>query len=337
MTQEDGNVWLVRAGRGAEHAEDFATEGYVGISWMDVGPVSADTPDDEIERGFERHYPEAKPGTRAVWVSQLKRFLRELQMGDSVVTYDSNQRIYLIGTIGSEPKWREARRLGRIREVAWEKHVHRDLLSTPTKNSLGSIATLFRVSDDASAELFAKAVPISAPALPDAPDDADEADEAEPDALLHEETVRKSGEFIQDRIAQLSWQDMQRLVAGILRAMGYKTRVANGPDRGVDVFASPDGLGLQEPRIFVEVKHRKQTIGAPDIRAFLGGRRTGDKCLYVSSGGFTKEARYEADRASVPLTLINLEDLSQLLVDHYERADMETQALVRLTKLYWPA
>jgi len=80
--------------------------------------------------------------------------------------------------------------------------------------------------------------------------------------------------------------------------MGYHTTVAaDGSDRGADIFASPDGLGLQEPRIFVEVKHRSGSMGADELRKFLGGRRAGDRCLYVSTGGFTKAARYEAERA----------------------------------------
>jgi restriction system protein len=132
---------------------------------------------------------------------------------------------------------------------------------------------------------------------------------------------------------------MQELVAGILRAMGYRTVVSDtGSDRGVDIFASPDGLELQEPRIFVEVKHRtRTTMGAKEIRAFLGGRKHGDKCLYVSTGGFTKDAHYEAERASVPTTLINLPELRKLLVEHYEDLDAEARALVPLKRLYWPA
>jgi restriction system protein len=102
--------------------------------------------------------------------------------------------------------------------------------------------------------------------------------------------------------------------------------------------AWPDRFGLQEPRIFVEVKHRTETkMGAKEIRTFLGGRKPGDKCLYVSTGGFAKDAHYEADRASVPLTLVPLPVLRQLLVDHYEKLDAETRALVPLKKLYWPA
>lgn len=105
----------------------------------------------------------------------------------------------------------------------------------------------------------------------------------------------------------------------------------------MDIFASPDGLGLQEPRIFVEVKHRNQTpMGAEKIRAFLGGRKPGDKCLYVSTGSFTKEARYETERASVPMTLLDLQELRKLLVENYENLDAETRALVPLKRLYWP-
>ena len=69
--------------------------------------------------------------------------------------------------------------------------------------------------------------------------------------------------------------------------MGYRTTVSEGgPDRGVDVFASRDGLGLEEPRIFVEVKHRAKQMEAKDIRSFVGGRRKGDKSLYVSTRRF---------------------------------------------------
>jgi restriction system protein len=130
---------------------------------------------------------------------------------------------------------------------------------------------------------------------------------------------------------------MQDLVAGVLRTMGYRTTTAKpGPDRGVDIFASPDGLGLQEPRIFVEVKHRTQAMGSKEIRAFLGGRKKGDKCLYVSTGGFTKDAHYEAERADIATTLINLQRLRELVVERYDSLDAETRALVPLKRLYWP-
>lgn len=145
--------------------------------------------------------------------------------------------------------------------------------------------------------------------------------------------------MIEDRIVRLGAYDMQELVAAILRAMGYRTRVSPpGPDRGVDVTASPDGLGLQEPRIKVEVKHRPgSAMGSVEIRSFLGSLRSGDRALYVSTGGFTKEARYEAERANHPITLIDLAELARLVTDNYEAFDTTGRALLPLRKIYRPA
>jgi restriction system protein len=144
--------------------------------------------------------------------------------------------------------------------------------------------------------------------------------------------------MIKDRLMQLTWLEMQALVAGLLRAMGYKTKISpQGSDRGKDIIASPDGLGLEQPRIFVEVKHHRRQIGAPEIRKFTGGRRSrNDRCLLMGTGGFTLEAEYEADRAKVPLTLIDGDDLVDLLLEHYERTDAETRVLFPLQRVYWP-
>lgn len=104
------------------------------------------------------------------------------------------------------------------------------------------------------------------------------------------------------------------------------------------ILSEPDGLGLLEPRIFVEVKHRLGTrMGADQIRTFLGGRQPGDRCLYVSTGGFSKEAKYEAERANVPLKLIDLPKLRELVLEHYVSFSPEGLALLPLKKLLWPA
>ena len=78
-------------------------------------------------------------------------------------------------------------------------------------------------------------------------------------------------------------------------------------------------------------------MGASDVRSFLGGLRGEDRGLYVSTGGFTREAQYEAERASVPVHLIDLDLLAQLLVQNYEHMDNEGKAIVPLIRFYWPA
>ncbi|MDV5579665.1 restriction endonuclease [Klebsiella pneumoniae] len=62
-----------------------------------------------------------------------------------------------------------------------------------------------------------------------------------------------------------------------------------------------------------------------------------DRGLYVSTGGFTKDARYEADRSTIPLTLWTLDDLVRALIENYEQVDIETKLLVPLKKTFLPA
>lgn len=340
--QSNSDIWMVRAGRGGAFASRFLENSIVAIGWG-IDDVTAATPDDEIRRLVDAAYPDEKPGSRASWAGQIRRFVKEVEVGDPVVTYDNATRLYHLGEIRSEAGTRVfdiggEKRSEFCRIVEWMDKVPRDSLLLSTRNSLGIPLTLSRISAAASADLRRRASQ-SAPSA-DAQDDdepppADEMDET--DAI--QEYIDKSDLFIEDAIAKLDWEQLQELVAGIIRAMGYKTIVSSpGPDRGVDIFASPDGLGLSEPRIFVEVKHRPNVrIGSQDVRSFLGGRQQGDRCLYVSVGGFTRDAEYEADRSQIPIRLIAMSQLRDLLVEYYEALDSETRALVPLKKVYWPA
>lgn len=58
--------------------------------------------------------------------------------------------------------------------------------------------------------------------------------------------------------------------------------------------------------------------------------------MRVSTGGFTREARYEAERATFPITLIDTDDLANLVVAHYESLDLDGWALLPLIRVYWP-
>ena len=77
-------------------------------------------------------------------------------------------------------------------------------------------------------------------------------------------------------------------------------------------------------------------MGSDEIRSFLGGRHASDKGLYVSTGGFSKDARYEAERANIPLTLMDLDTLVEVILDNYEGMDTEARQLIALKRVYWP-
>ena len=77
-------------------------------------------------------------------------------------------------------------------------------------------------------------------------------------------------------------------------------------------------------------------MGSSDLRSFLGGLRQGDRGLFISTGGFTKEAKYEAERSPIPLTLLDLDDLAISIVTYYDSFDSDGRALFPLLRMYWP-
>lgn len=332
------NTWMVRAETGGQLFEFFKEKSVVAIGWADIGSLDDLAGREEIAAALTREWPDWKPRTLSMNTGQLFRFRNEIKTGDRVVTYDPSRRQYLIGTVSGDYRFDEGvdEQYANIRPVTWDGEVSRDLLSVASKNSLGAISTLFLIPGHAAADLE-RALKTGAPAEEDSAAGEDEETGPAAEDELFNENRGRSIEFIKDRVTRLDWEQMQELVAGLLRAMGYKTRVSpSGPDRGKDIVASPDGLGFESPRIVVEVKHRKNTMGAPEIRSFLGGRHADDKGLYVSTGGFTKEAYYEAERANIPVTLMNINDLVEALTEHYEKLDVETKQLLPLKRVYWP-
>lgn len=329
-------MWMVRAGEGGYQFEEFKSRSVVAIGWSEMGDVSALKTREQFVKAAEKAYPQSRKMQVATSAGQIYRFAREMKPGDRVLTYDPSRREYLVGDITGDYAYdRSADEFGpQIRKVKWVGAVKRDALSVSTRNSLGAIATLFQLPPEATDEItqLLAGVPKERTVVA-----GHEEDETQVD-LLFKDVQNKAFEFIKDKISKLEWEDLQELVAGLLRAMGYKTRVSpSGPDRGKDIVASPDGFGFESPRIVVEVKHRTgNAMGSQEIRSFLGGRHKDDKGLYVSTGGFSKDARYEAERASIPLTLMDLDDLVAAILEHYEKMDADTQRLISLRRVYWP-
>lgn len=323
-------MWMIRAGENAFLMDDFISRSIVSLGWNEVGDIQKYKTRETLKDQIEKCYPEYKKGKINITAAQLYRFAFELKKEDYVVTYNPTKRTYHIGEIASEYEYTNISNYPHcnIIKVNWIKGRSRDVLSSSARNSLGAIMSLFEITSSTYDELLADHIQSK-------PEDEVEANE-EYDTIK-DNIIGQAHEFIKDKLLALDWEEMQELVAGILRAMGYKTRVSpKGPDRGRDVIASPDGLGLEEPRIIVEVKHRTSGMGANEIRSFTGGLRQRDRGLYVSTGGFSKEAKYEAERSNIPVTLIDSDELVRLITQYYDVFDSDTKALIPLKKIYWP-
>lgn len=324
-------MWMVRAGEGGFLFEEFREHNYIAIGWNAFDRLTDTATQANLRGDYIVKYPGEKPGKVSNAVAMIYKFAAVLKPGERVTTYSPDLREYLVGTIKGACDFDAKKEYHHFRSVDWAGTVERDSLTAASRNSLGSTLTLFQVNEETADDLWSALEGTPSP-IEDVGEEKQELEQ------LKEDTIGRAHELIKDKILKLNDEDMERLVASILRAMGYKARVTpKGPDRGVDVIASPDGLGLEEPRIKAEVKHRpKDRMGSQQVRSFLGGLRQGDRALYVSTGGFSKDAGYEADRANVPITLLNLDELASLVVTHYENFDMDGRVLIPLTRLYWP-
>ncbi len=331
-------TWVVRSPRGT-FAEDWEEAGIVAIGYGGIGGDLSGVKD--YKTAVERITADSgRTSFKKNQIWQVARFATEPKEGERVLTYDTSRREYLHGKIGAyQFDASPDARMPHVRAATWEGRFSRDALSTAAKNGLGSLQTVFTPREEIASEIdrVIRGDQTTTTANPSGESDSEETEDGI-SAGDYESLNTQAVELIKDRVMGLGDDEMEHLVAGILRAMGFKTRVSPvGSDRGRDVVASPDGLGFGHPRIVVEVKHRRGATSAPAIRGLSGAMTPSDRGLFVSTGGFTKDARYEADRANPPITLIDSDELVELLTENYPSTDPQTKALVPLKPLYWPA
>jgi len=159
-------------------------------------------------------------------------------------------------------------------------------------------------------------------------------------SVLFEDAKEKAREEIDTYLDTLGGYEFQDLVAALLEGMGYATNSVSKPgaDGGTDILAYIDPLGAQTPHIRVQVKHRDQAASREDVAALRGIIR-GDReiGLFVSSGGFTKEARREAGNGAVHIELVDLDRFLELWLQHYNKIPEAKRSKLRLEPVHFLA
>lgn len=169
-------------------------------------------------------------------------------------------------------------------------------------------------------------------------------DTAEAEAVTETMSVEIAEEaawtHIQSHLAAMDPYDFQDVVAALLRAMGYHIAWVSppGPDRGIDIVAYTDPLGATGPRIKVQVKRRQDKTNVDGVRSFLAVLGAHDVGLFISAGGFTSDADREVrSQENRRITLIDLEKLFELWVDHYDLIDETDKGLLPLRPVFFLA
>lgn len=155
-----------------------------------------------------------------------------------------------------------------------------------------------------------------------------------------EEAEETAWHEIEEYMAAINPYDLQKMVAALLRAMGYHVAWISppGPDKGIDILAHNDPLGTSAPRIKVQVKRRGDKINVDGLRAFMALLGEQDVGIFVCTGGFTGDAQTEArTKETRKLTLIDLEKLVELWIEHYERVSESDKRLLPLKPVHYLA
>jgi len=173
------------------------------------------------------------------------------------------------------------------------------------------------------------------------PDSLEDPDESEPSSLsILEEAEENARTDIRNFLSAMNPYAFQSLVAGLLEAMGYHVQweAPPGPDRGIDIVASSDPLGAVSPRLKIQVKRRADRINVDGLRAFLAVLGDDDIGIFVSAGGFTRDAELEArTQERRRITLVDLDRLVGLWVENYDRLDESAQQLLPLRPVHYLA
>lgn len=159
-------------------------------------------------------------------------------------------------------------------------------------------------------------------------------------AITFEEAEEQAWNEIEEYLRKIPPYEFQKLVAYLLQAMGYHvTWVAPpGKDGGMDILAWNDPLGTRPPRIKVQVKREQGAINVGLLRSFMAVLGDSDVGIFVNIGGFTKDAEDEArTQQSRQVTLINLQRLYELWIEHIGKLSEEARDLFPLKPIYFLA
>lgn len=321
---------VIRAGRQSIHFQDFLQWNYVAVFFDRINYIWKSL--NEIKELISENNTELTQWQIDNRAGQIYRFL-QIQKDDILISYDSEWRKYHLGRATWRFEYVDENKESYIKhslERLWS--VERDILPIAIKNQLWSISTVFSLREESWNYLLSLARNEISANQP-----IENIEENITNEEIKEDQEQKAKELIQDKINSLHWSEMQDLVAALLRAMGYKTEVSPpGPDGWKDVVATRDWFWFQDPTVIVEVKHRNGPMWSPVVNQLIWVLRRGQKGLFVSTWGFTRDAYSVAQQTEYHVVLINLEKLTDLVLENYENFDLEGRRLLPLAKIYWP-
>jgi len=214
-----------------------------------------------------------------------------------------------------------------LHSVVWLKKFARTTFSQGALYEVGSAMSFFQVKNYADEfEVALEGKTIVAPTVEE---------EDETISIVADDIAQQSRDFVLKQIHQkLKGHGLAEFVGHLLNLMGYKTNVSKpGPDRGIDIVANKDDLGVTPPTIIVQVKSGEGDVNEAAVSELSGKVSDKDFGLFVSAASFNKRARDSAF-AKRNLKLIDGDDLVELVFKYHPQLDAKYKGLIPLRSVY---
>jgi restriction system protein len=105
--------------------------------------------------------------------------------------------------------------------------------------------------------------------------------------------------------------------------------------KGQRKVAYRDPLGTSSPRIKVQIKHRESSATVQEVRQLMGLlQKDGDVGIFISSGGFTPDAKSTARNSNVHVELVDLPRFVALWQEFYQKLTDEDKTKLPLFPIY---
>lgn len=347
MTDNGGTAvprraWLVRAGKAGER-DDFAlNEGFAGGGFREVADLTAAVTRQEVTQAVRAAFPDASDGTVNNFAGQLWALRSRIEPGDLIVLPLKTTAQIAIGRAtgayqyrrDAEPSQRHVVPVTWLRTDIPRTAVHQDLLY-----SLGAFMTVCEIRRNDAAWRLEQIAQTGTD--PGARPDMAESEEPEAGAAttaggidLERTALDRVQAFISERFAGHGLAD---IVGAVLQAEGYKCQVVDpGPDGGIDVYAGRGPLGLDPPRLIVQVKSSPTPVDAKVVRELHGVLSThgADQALLVAWGGVNKVAKQELRTQFFKVRVWSADDLLAAVMRTYPDLDEALRTRLPLKQIW---
>ena len=336
-------LYLARAGKMGEDEEVALDSDLSIIGFRDIPSLASCATYDDVFNVVGACMPGAKPRAIGNRAGQLWAFCLAMREGDLVAMPRKLTSQIAIGRVSGGYAYQMVKGEYRhVRPVKWLRpDIPRTAFEQDLLHSFGAFMTVCNISrNDAERRvesmLFGRSDPGPASMVPRAKHPKAVAQQIDVDEVLdigqvaHDQIVA----HIQSRFAGHA---LANLVDAVLRVDGWITKVSPpGADGGADVLGGRGPLGLDHPRLCVQVKSQNSPADVTVYRTLQGTMQTfkADQGLLVCWGGFNKAVLAEAKQSHFAVRLWDSRDLVEAIYRTYDALPAEIQADLPLKRAW---